>query len=192
MIASLNVSFLNKRPFQLHLGLVCILFCVNVAWATPSQANLILGINYSQVSSQDDLSFAMPDFESIGVGALVGISLSNAIDNNTSLGIRVDLQQIDNKTLYVIRPLNYRYWLRSNVSISTYLGAANWDLDIATMGYVLGAGLQYRISNKVSFAGEFQYGDKLSRDLLLPSDTGDRPDIFYDLIGINVMVEYSF
>lgn len=171
----------------------CLLLSSCSAWSKAlSTVRLHLGQQWHWLSTQDDLSEPMPDFEQNGNGAVLAISLNNPLSVQSEIGLRLDWQQADHQALLIIRPLNYRYFFHPDFAMTASLGAAAWQLDIAAMGYVLTTGGHYTISPNFAFALELQYGDKLARDTLLANDDRSRPDVFYDLVGVNILIEYAF
>lgn len=175
-----------------------------------SQFSLYLGTHATWGQVQDDLSQGSGGMTAVGSGLNINLEAAKAIAPNQRLGVAVQMQWLDrsklmwgaseialeankqHSLLFIIRALNYQYQFNSIMHGRLFMGAGSWDLNIATIGYVLGTGMGIDLTPSTSIIFEVQYSDKLARDNLLEHDNKNRPDTFYDLVGVNFMVGWRF
>jgi hypothetical protein len=121
---------------------------------------------------------------SSGSGAHIAIGARRAISDRTDVGMRLDLDRIDDEYMLAVRAIDYRYRLWGPLAVSAFLGAARYDLATPAYGYYLGGGVMWRdVLPQFDIGIEARYADKVARDKLLPSDPvfAQRNDIFYDV-----------
>jgi hypothetical protein len=125
----------------------------------------------------------------------IGIGARREVSSNSDLGVRLEVDEINDSTLLAVRALDYRYRFNNPLALSVFLGAARYDLATPAYGYYVGGGLQWRnLFNHVDVGVDYRYADKVARDKLLPSDPAPlpRPDEFYDISGVAFSVSYRF
>ena len=99
----------------------------------------------------------------------LGVGLRREVGTRTDLGVRLELDRIDDHTLIAVRALDYRYRLGPTLAVTAFAGAARLDLATPAYGYYVGGGLQWRDVRPGWDAGlDVRYGDKLARDELQP------------------------
>jgi hypothetical protein len=125
----------------------------------------------------------------------MGIGARRAVSSNSDLGVRLELDRVQDELLLAVRALDYRYRFDNPLALSVFLGAARYDLATPAYGYYLGAGLQWRnLFKHVDLGVDYRYADKVARDKLLPSDPAPepRPDEFFDISGTSLSISYRF
>lgn len=125
----------------------------------------------------------------------IGIGARREVSSNSDLGVRLEIDEVNDNTLLAVRALDYRYRFNNPLALSIFLGAARYDLATPAYGYYLGGGLQWRnVFKNVDVGVDYRYADKVARDKLLPSDPAPepRPDEFYDISGVAFSVSYRF
>ena len=157
-----------------------------------SGSEVLIGFNQSWLQSQDDLSQQSPGFSSTSSGTLLGWQHTQSISNLGSYRFRLDWQSVQNKALITIKPIGYVHSITSDTRLSSFLGAAVMNDGIPALGWVLGGAIETQFSQTLAGAVEFHYSDKLARDLLLSTDNSSRPDLFHDIIGINMLLHIKF
>lgn len=162
----------------------------------PRGAELFVdtGINASRVEIQ--LGDGSPHTTtSMEVAPHVAIGGRRAVSERSDLGVRAELDRIDDELLLAVRALDYRYRFRNPLAVTAFVGAARYDLATPAYGYYIGAGVQWReILRHFDINVDLRYADKVARDKLLPDDpdTDPRPDSFYDISGATLSVSYRW
>jgi hypothetical protein len=124
-----------------------------------------------------------------------GLGARRAVSQHSDLGVRVELDQVDDEYLLAVRALDYRYRFASPLALTFFVGAARYDLATPAYGYYIGAGAQWRnLVRGLDLNLDLKYADKVARDKLLPSDPGPspRPDSFYDVTAATLALSYRF
>jgi hypothetical protein len=120
-------------------------------------------------------------------GGHIGLGVRRAVSDRTDLGLRLELDRIDDHYLLAVRGIDYRYRLWGPLAVSAFLGAARYDLATPAYGYYFGGGLMWRdVLPKFDIGIEARYADKVARDKLLASDPvfAQRNDTFYDVKSV--------
>jgi hypothetical protein len=141
-------------------------------------------ISYETTVTVDEF---VPRPTSSGSGAHVGVGVRRAVSDRTDVGMRLELDRIDDDYMLAVRAIDYRYRLWGPLAISAFLGAARYDLATPAYGYYFGGGVMWRdVLPQFDIAIEARYADKVARDKLLPSDPvwAQRDDIFYDVKSV--------
>ena len=72
------------------------------------------------------------------------IGARRAVSERSDLGVRAELDRIDDELLLAVRALDYRYRFRNPLALTFFVGAARYDLATPAYGYYMGAGVQWR------------------------------------------------
>lgn len=161
----------------------------------PRGAELFVdaGINFSELAIRLDGSPAHT--ESLGVAPHFAIGARRAVSERSDLGVRAEIDDIDDDLLFSVRALDYRYRFDNPLALSLFAGASRLDLATPAYGYYYGAGVQWRnLLRNMDASLDFRYADKIARDKLLPSEPSSvkRPDSFYDLTGATFSLSYRW
>jgi hypothetical protein len=131
----------------------------------------------------------------------LGIGARRSVTSRGDLGVRAEIDRIDDQMLLAVRAIDYRYRLRSMpLAISAFLGAARYDLATPAYGYYFGAGLQWRdILPGFDLGLDWRYADKVARDRFPETDVDTapdkadlRPDSFYDINSYSLSLSYRW
>lgn len=131
----------------------------------------------------------------------IGIGARRSVTSRGDLGVRAEIDRIDDQLLLAVRAVDYRYRLRSMpLAISAFLGAARYDLATPAYGYYFGAGLQWRdILPGFDLGLDWRYADKVARDRFPKTDVDTapdkadlRPDSFYDINSYSLSLSYRW
>ena len=162
----------------------------------PRGAELFLdtGANISQVQYRagDRSPITKTSAE---VAPHMGIGARRAVSDRSDLGVRLELDRIDDELLLAVRAVDYRYRFKNPLALGVFLGAARYDLSTPAYGYYMGAGMQWRdMLPGFDLGLDVRYMDKIARDKLLPDDPSrdPRPDEFYDVTGATLSISYKF
>ena len=102
-----------------------------------------------------------------------GLGARRSVSVGSDLGVRLELDRIDDELLLSVRALDYRYRFRSPLALSFFVGASRYDLATPAYGYYLGAGVQWRNLCRDSMSVvDLRYCDKIALDKLPPQDPG--------------------
>lgn len=165
--------------------------------ARPEGAELFvdMGVNVSEVQIRLGDQGNAKQTVSSEVAPHVAFGARRAVSKHHDLGVRVELDRIDDEQLLAVRALDYRYRFDGPLALSVFLGAARYDLATPAYGYYMGAGAQWRdLLPHFDLNLDLRFMDKIARDKLLPSDppSNPRPDSFYDVTGATVSLSYKF
>lgn len=125
----------------------------------------------------------------------IGIGARRAVSERSDLGVRAEIDRIDEHMLLAVRAVDYRYRFRGPLALTAFLGAARYDLATPAYGYYVGAGAQWRdVMPGFDLGVDWRYADKVARDKLLPTDPGSqkRPDSFYDITSATLSLSYRW
>lgn len=125
----------------------------------------------------------------------IGIGARRSVSSHSDLGVRAEIDRIDDHMLLAVRALDYRRRTQGPLAFSAFLGAARYDVATPAYGYYLGGGVQWReIWPGFDLGLDVRYADKVARDKLLPTDPAinSRPDIFYDIASATLSLSYRF
>jgi hypothetical protein len=123
------------------------------------------------------------------------IGARRAVSARSDLGVRAEIDRIDDEMLLGVRALDYRYRFGGPLAISAFVGAARYDLATPAYGYYYGIGAQWReVLPNFDLSLDLRYADKVARDKLLPSDppSDPRPDSFYDITSATLSLSYKW
>lgn len=122
------------------------------------------------------------------------VGARRSVSEHQDLGVRVELDRIQDTLLIGLRALDYRYRFNGPIALSAFLGAARYDLPTPAMGYYGGVGVQWRdLFPRVDIGLDARYADKVERDKLLPGEPlRVRPDSFYDISSVTLYASYKW
>jgi hypothetical protein len=129
------------------------------------------------------------------IGPHVAIGARRAISKRSDLGVRAEIDRIDDEILLGVRAIDYRYRFSNPLAVTAFFGAARYNAGTPAYGYYLGAGVQWReILPRFDISLDVRYADKVARDKLLPSDPpiAPRPDVFYDITSATLSLSYRY
>jgi hypothetical protein len=124
----------------------------------------------------------------------LGFGARRAVTARSDLGVRVEFDRLDERALLAVRAVDYRYRLDERLALTAFAGALRYNLATPAYGYYAGGGIQWRdLLPRCDLNLELRYGDKISRDHLLPQEAGlAQPDSFYDFNGAALSLSYRF
>ena len=125
----------------------------------------------------------------------VAIGARRPASRNGDLGVRLELDRVNDEYLLAVRAIDYRYRFTRAFAASAFLGAARYDTGSPAFGYYGGLGVQWRdFLPRMDLNLDARYADKVARDKLLPSDPATivRNDIFYDISSVSLYLSYRW
>jgi hypothetical protein len=151
------------------------------------------GANVNQVRT--DLEKGLPITKSkVNFGPHFALGARRAVSDNNDLGVRVEVDQVDDHTLLGVRPLDYRYRVGENVALGLFAGVNRYNL--ATPAYSLygGLGAQWRnVLPKWDVGLDYRYAQNIARNHVLATDVrGVRPDSFYKIQSVVAYISRHF
>lgn len=152
-----------------------------------------VGVAYSNVSASEP-SPIDGDFEDGSVGYHLGVGAYRSNDGSRWIyGVKLEVQDVVGSNLLAVRAIDVGYTITTNMVVNGFLGAARFDLATPAYGYRVGLGGHYWLSDRWAVAAEATYGDSLARDKLLPGeDPANSPDVFFDIVQLNMYVKFKF
>lgn len=128
-----------------------------------------------------------------------GIGARRSVTARSDLGVRAEIDRVDDRMLLAVRAIDYRYRFQNPLALSVFLGAARYDLATPAYGYYLGGGVQWRdIVPGFDLSLDLRYADKVARDRFEETDTNTsplpdkRPDDFYDITSGSLSISYRW
>ena len=172
-------------------SLAVAIVAASIAREAAAEGFIDVGANSTNVEA--DIASQPEKVESDSSGWHVGGGFRRELERG-SIGVRLELDDIDGELLLAVRAFDYRRHLTERLALTAFAGAARLDLDLPAHGYYLGGGVQIKdLLPKWSLSVDLRIGDTLARDNLLPTDPqGERPDNFYDLTGVAIYLSRGF
>jgi hypothetical protein len=119
-----------------------------------------------------------------------GIGARRAVSARNDLGVRLELDQVADRSLVSVRALDYRFRVSRRLALGAFLGIGRYDLTLDAHGYYAGAGVQYRdVLPGWDVGLDYRHYDKLNRDKGLASDPESNPGLprrFIDVDGVSL------
>lgn len=134
------------------------------------------GVQYSRAKEYTFLENLWTDTTSLEPGYHVGIGARRRVSTRNDLGVRIELDQVNEHNLMSFRALDWRFRMTERFAFSGAFGVGRYDLDLAAYGYYFNAGLQYRdLLPGWDLTVDYRVYDKISRDKGLASDPESNP-----------------
>ena len=151
------------------------------------------GVNANQVHI--DLQKGIPITTTpVGFGPHFAVGARRAVTDNSDLGARVEIDQVDGHSLLGVRPVDYRYRAGEHFAMALFAGINRYDL--ATPAYSLfgGVGTQWRnVLPHWDLGMDFRYAQNIARNHVLATDVqGVRPDSFYKIDSVIAYITRTF
>ena len=146
----------------------------------------------------EDFLAEPPEYDGVEVSPLIGFAINKRTGDRSSVGVKVEFQQVDGSRLTSFRAIDYRYFYSEQWQLGAFIGASKYEFRSPAYGYNVGFGAFYQPTNwkNLSVGAEVQFMDKLARDKIHPDDvpaapeTG--PDTFTNMAGIALTMSYHF
>lgn len=124
----------------------------------------------------------------------LGLGVRRRGAHRSDLGVRLELDEVDDRTLIGVRAVDYRLRLGNRFALSAFAGAVRYDAQTAAYGYYGGVGVQWReLLPGVTLSLDLKGTDKVLRDALLPDDPQSAwGDLLYKIYGANLYLSYRF
>jgi hypothetical protein len=139
------------------------------------------GAEVSRVTT--DVQKGIPITNANFAGPHVGLGARRAVSANNDLGVRVEFDEIDSRSLIGVRAIDYRHRFGDSLALGLFAGAARYDVATPAYGIYFGGGASWRdILPKWDLNFELRHVQNAARDHILASDPpGGRPDSFYKI-----------
>lgn len=113
----------------------------------------------------------------------VAVGARRAVSANNDLGVRLELDEVDGRSLLGIRPIDYRHRFGDTFALNLFAGADRYSLATPAYGLYAGIGGQWRnILPKWDLGWELRHAQNIARNHVLTTDVvGERPDSFYKI-----------
>ena len=119
-------------------------------------------------------------------GPHVAFGARRAVSDNNDLGVRIEIDQVDDHSLIGVRPVDYRYRIGETAAISVFAGVNRYALATPAYSLYAGLGAQWRnVFPKWDFGVDLRYAQNVARNHVLATDPqGIRPDSFYKIESV--------
>jgi hypothetical protein len=152
-----------------------------------------VGANANKVRT--DLEPGIPITTSkLNFGPHFGLGARRAVTDNGDLGVRLEMDQVDDHLLIGLRALDWRYRFDGPIALSAFAGVARYNVQTPATSLYGGLGAQWRdVVPKWDLNLDFRYGQNLARDHVLASDPqGPRPETFYKIESLTFYISRHF
>lgn len=121
-----------------------------------------------------------------------GVGARRPVSARQDLGVRIEVDEVAERTLVSVRALDYRFRLNRKLAVGAFFGVGRYDLTLDAHGYYMGGGIQYRdLFPGWDIGIDYRYHDKLDRDKGLPGDPESNPGLprrYVDVHGYSLYV----
>ena len=151
------------------------------------------GVNANKVRT--DLQQGIPiTTTKLNFGPHFGLGARRAVTDYGDLGVRVELDQVDDHLLIGLRPLDWRYRFTDHFAMSAFGGVARYNVQTPATSMYAGLGAQWRdVLPSWDLNVDFRYAQNVARDHVLASDPiGARPDTFYKIESLTFYISRHF
>jgi hypothetical protein len=158
-----------------------------------SEVFVDVGANANKVRT--DLEPGIPITTSkLNFGPHFGVGARRAVTDYGDLGVRLELDQIDDHLLIGLRPLDWRYRFNGPLALNIFGGIARYNVQTPATSLYAGLGGQWRnIVKGWDLNLDFRYAQNVQRDHVLASDPpGARPDTFYKIESFTFYISRHF
>ncbi len=152
------------------------------------------GLNVTRLEFDPSDKGLTPQREVSTTGPHVAIGVRGAVSRRSDIGTRIELDEIDGRTLIGVRAVDYRYRIGEKLALTAFAGAARYDAETAAYGYYGGIGAQWRdVVSGFDLSLDLRATDKIARDALLPTDPASVwGDVIYQFYSANLYLSYRF
>lgn len=106
-------------------------------------------------------------------GYHIGVGVRRPVSDHSDLGIKMEFDEVDGRSLISFRALDYRYRFGNKLAVGGFLGAARYHIQLPAWGYYWGAGVQYlNLLPGWDLGVDVRHHEKISRNNLLSTDRG--------------------
>jgi hypothetical protein len=161
----------------------------------PRGAEVFVDVGANANKVRTDLEPGIPITSSkLNFGPHFGLGARRAVTDYGDLGVRLELDQIDDHLLIGLRPLDWRYRFANPLALNVFGGIARYNVQTPATSLYAGVGAQWRnIVKSWDLNLDFRYAQNVQRDHVLASDpVGSRPDTFYKIESLTFYISRHF
>ena len=158
------------------------------------QLFLDAGLNFTRLEFDPSDKGLTPQREVSTTGPHVAVGVRGAVSRRSDIGTRIELDDVDGRTLIGVRAVDYRYRIGEKLALTAFAGAARYAAETAAYGYYGGIGAQWRdVVSGFDLSLDLRATDKITRDAILPTDPASVwGDVFYQFYSANLYLSYRF
>ena len=155
-----------------------------------------VGVNINRVTV--NLTPQVPQYTtSDQVDPHFALGARRAVSQNNDLGVRAEIDEIQDHLLIGFRALDYRYRFGNSFALGGFLGVDRYQLATPAYSIYLGAGAAWRNFlpwfPKWDLGLDVRHAQNVARDHVLPTDPqGSRPDSFHKIDSIVAYLSRHF
>jgi hypothetical protein len=127
-------------------------------------------------------------------GPHFALGARRAVTDNGDLGVRLEVDQIDDHNLVGVRAVDYRYRFGGSFAAGLFLGVNRYDLATPAYSLYAGAGAQWRdVLPRWDIGVDYRFAQNIARNHVLATDpAGVRPDSFYKIQSVIAYISRRF
>lgn len=176
------------------MGRLAVKTCAALAGlaAAPAHADVFVDVG-AQTSRVKATFIGTPSQTSSAASMHLGVGVRRDVGERSSIGARLDVDEIDSDLLLGVRAFDYAYHFSERLAATAFVGAARLDLPTPAYGYYFGAGVLLKdVMPSWDLGVELRLSDELARDNLLPNDPRPGFADFFDVTSFSVYLSYRF
>ncbi len=152
------------------------------------------GLNVTRLEFDPSNKNLTPQRKVSTTGPHVAIGVRGAVSGRSDIGTRIELDDVDGRTMIGVRAVDYRYRIGEKLALTAFAGAARYDAETAAYGYYGGFGAQWRdVIRGFDLSLDLRATDKVARDAVLPTDPASVwGDVIYQFYSANLYLSYRF
>jgi len=160
--------------------------------AGDTQIFVDAGMNASRLEYDPSDKGATPVRKVSTLGPHVGMGARRAVSQSVDLGVRLELDTVDSRSMIGVRAIDYRYRFNDKWAVTAFAGATRYAGPTPAYGYYGGVGVQLReLLPRLDLNLDVRGTDKVDRDALLPSDPPSVwGDMVYQIYSANLYLSY--
>jgi hypothetical protein len=155
--------------------------------ANPKGSEVFADIGFNVNRVTVNLVPEIPQYNTpVGTGPHFALGARRAVSANNDLGVRAEIDEIQNHMLIGFRMIDWRYRFGDTFAVGAFFGVNRYQLATPAYSEYVGLGLEWRNFlpwlPKWDLGVDFRHAQNIARDHVLPTDpSGSRPDSFYKI-----------
>ncbi len=144
-----------------------------------------------------DMHVITPYYTNWSVGPYLALGARRRVSEHQDLGVAVEADDADGRTLLSVRMLDYRYRLNMPLAFNVFLGASRYPVGTPAYGFYTGAGVQWRnVLPGWDVGLDYRTVIAAERERDLPTDPQPlgttKPDALYSIDGLTLYLSRKF
>lgn len=153
--------------------------------ANPKGSEVFADIGFNVNRVTVNLVPEIPQYNTpVASGPHFALGARRAVSANNDLGVRAEIDEIQNHMLIGLRMIDWRYRFGDAFAVGAFFGVDRYQLATPAYSEYVGLGVEWRnfLLPKWDLGLDFRHAQNIARDHVLPTDpSGSRPDSFYKI-----------